>query len=63
MSVFKVRWEKAGGHVHCTLFCSKSPNMTYANCGTFCVRLDELEDLERAMSGCQFVERIAESKP
>ena len=55
--IFKIRYEKAGGHLHCKLFAAKSPNMTYACCGDFCIREDELTDLERAMSGVFFEEK------
>ena len=60
--VFKIRYEKAGGHLHCSLFAAKAPNMTYANCGDFCIREEELADLERAMSGVAFEERKIESE-
>lgn len=52
--VFKIRHEQRGGHVWCRLFAAKAPNMTYASCGEFCVRAEELPDLERAMSGVAF---------
>lgn len=58
MSVFKVTHEQAGGHVHCSLFASKSPNFTYAKCGDFVVRAgEEFEALKRAMSGAAFHDR------
>ena len=41
MSIFRVRWTLAGGHVHCSLFAAKAPNMTYAKCGDFTVRQGE----------------------
>lgn len=54
--IFKVKYEKAGGHIHCRLFAAKAPNMTFAGCGNFCIRVEEFEDLERAMSGVFFEE-------
>lgn len=54
--VFKIRYEKRGGHIHCRLFAAKSPNMTYAGCGDFVVREEEFEALQRAMSGVHFQE-------
>lgn len=54
--IFKVKHEKLGGHIHCALFAAKQPNMTYAKCGDFCVREEELADLQLAMSGVAFEE-------
>lgn len=57
MSVFRVRHEKLGGHIHCALFAAKSPNMTYAKCGDFVVTDgEEFETLKRALSGVEFRE-------
>lgn len=53
--VFKVRYEVAGGHVHCTLFVAKHPNQTWANCGNFCVSDgEEFDALRAAFSGATF---------
>lgn len=58
MSVFRVKWERAGGHVHCTVFLAKHPNQTYANAGTFCVSEgEEFESLRASWSGAEFVEK------
>jgi len=58
MAIFKIHHEQAGGHVHCALFVAKSPNMTYAKCGDFCVSAgEEFEELQRALSGVAFVAR------
>lgn len=54
--VFKIKHEKRGSHIWCRLFTAKMPNMTYAGCGDFCVSEEELEDLQRAMSGIAFEE-------
>jgi hypothetical protein len=53
---FKIRWKKMGAHIHCRLFVAKSPNMTYAGCGDFFIREEELPSLEMAMSGVAFYE-------
>lgn len=56
VSIFRVRFEVAGGHVHCRLFAAKQPNTTYAGCGEFCVQKgEEFESLVRAFSGAQFL--------
>jgi hypothetical protein len=55
--VFKVRHHKAGSHVHCSLFVAKAENQTYAKCGDFTIRDDELNALRVAMLGVAFEER------
>jgi len=56
MSVFRVRWQQLGGHVHCRLFCAKHPNQTYAKCGEFVVREgEEFESLRAQFSGAHFL--------
>ena len=57
MSIFKIRHEMAGGHIHCQLFEAKGPNMTWSCCGDFTVRVEEFDDLQRSMSGVVFEER------
>lgn len=54
MSVFRIRHEKRGGHVHMRVFSARSPNMTYAKLGDLCCSQEEFEDLQRAMSGVEF---------
>lgn len=54
--VFKIKHEKRGGHIHCRLFAARMSNMTFAGCGDFCVREEEFEDLQLAMSGISFEE-------
>ena len=57
MSVYRVRFKVAGGHVHCRLFCAKHPNQTYAKCGDFTVRRgEEMAALVAAFSGAEFVD-------
>lgn len=58
---WKIRYDIAGGHVHCSLFCAKGRHMTYAKCGDFVVRQEELDSLMRAFSA-EFVEREIASK-
>ncbi len=38
---FRLRFRVDGNHVHSTVFSSKSPNMTYANCGAIVVTKGE----------------------
>lgn len=46
MTVFRIRFEIAGGHVHCALFAGKATNQTFAKCGDFTVRKgEEFRDL------------------
>ena len=56
MSIYRVRFDIAGGHVHCRLFCAKHPNMTFASCGVFTVQKgEEFESLVRSFSGAEFI--------
>lgn len=52
--VFKIKIRRLGGRTHCILYAAKTPNMTYASCGTFVVRNEEYDDLQLAMSGVSF---------
>ncbi len=54
MSVFKVRYETLGGHTHCRLFAAADDKATWASCGDFTVRNDELESLKYVMAGVTF---------
>lgn len=62
MSVFRIRHEKRGGHIHMRVFCARQPNMTYAKLGDLCCDETEFEDLKLAMSGAEFVPE-GERKP
>lgn len=56
--IFKIRWERLGGHIHCALFVAQARNFTYAKCGGFVVSEGlEFEQLERVMAGVEFEER------
>lgn len=55
--VFKMRYTKSYGHVHCTLFVSQGPTMTFANCGEIIVRKDEFEKMQIVMPGVAFEEK------
>lgn len=57
MSVFRIRHDRRGAHIHCDLFVAKHPNQTYAKCGSFCISDWEWEDLRAVMSGVEFIER------
>lgn len=61
--IFRIRFEVAGGHVHCALFVAKEPNMTHAKCGDFVVsRGPEFVALEAVMGGVQFVGDVSEAR-
>lgn len=54
--IFRVRFEVAGGHVHCALFAAQALNMTFAKCGDFTVRKGlEFRELVIAFGGAQFL--------
>ncbi len=57
MMVFKVRYDRAGGHVHCALFAAARVGTAFARCGNFTVRVDEFDQLRIAMGGVEFQER------
>ena len=59
MSVMKIRYEKLGGHYHCTIFTARQPNMTYANCGNVVFDEREWDDIRHIISGAFFVEKEA----
>lgn len=54
--IFRVRYDIAGGHVHCRLFSGKTMNSTFANCGNFCVtKGDEFRALVKSWPGADWV--------
>lgn len=55
MSVMRVRYAKAGGHYHCTVFTARAPNQGYACCGNLVFDEREWEDVKLIMSGAEFV--------
>jgi len=38
MTIFRVRFQVQGGHVHCRLFAAAQRGVTFAKCGDFVVR-------------------------
>lgn len=55
MAVFKIKYAKTGDqHIECRLFVAEQPNLTWAGCGKVIVRADELEPMQKAMSGVSF---------
>lgn len=40
----RLRYAKAGGHVHCRLFSARDPRQTYAKCGDLTFSEDEWPD-------------------
>ena len=56
MTIWRIRFNVRGGHVHCGLFAAKGNNMTFAKCGDFTVRRGaEFADLMRAFHQAQFI--------
>lgn len=55
MMNWRIRYEVLGGHVHCKLFCAPMANRTFALCGEFVVGTAELEDLQNAFPGAEFI--------
>ena len=55
MAVMKVRYEKRGGHYHCTVFTAPAPNLTYANCGELVFDEREWDSIKVIMSEAEFV--------
>lgn len=54
--VFRVRFEVAGGHVHCSVFSAKARNMTFAKCGDLCIsKGSEFAAFVSAFSGADFI--------
>jgi hypothetical protein len=54
MSLFRIYFSIAGGHVHCRVFAISGPN--HALCGTLVVhRGAEFESLVRSWQQCDFV--------
>lgn len=55
MMAWRIRYEVMGDHVHCRLFCAPAGNRTFAVCGEFVVRTQELPDLQQAFAGAEFI--------
>jgi hypothetical protein len=53
-TLFRARYVKRGGHIHCALFAGKATSPTFAKCGDFTVREEEFEDLQYNMAGVKF---------
>lgn len=58
MMAWRIRYEIFGGHAHCKLFSAPLGNRTFALCGDFVVRTEELEDLQNAFPGAEFIADI-----
>ncbi len=50
MKVFKVRYEKLGGHYHCRIFSGGGLNQTYARIGDITMDEDDWKDRYRLFS-------------
>ena len=57
MTLMKVKYEKLGGHYHCTIFTARGKDMTYANCGEVVFDEREWGDIQEIMQGVIFEER------
>lgn len=60
--IWMIRFKVGVGHVHCRLFAAKQANMTFAKCGEFVVRVEEMESLRRAFAGAEFVDDSWETR-
>ena len=56
MAVMRVGYIKAGGHYHCRVFTARTPNGTYAKNGDLVFDEQEFADVQRMMSGAQFID-------
>lgn len=57
-TLFRVRWELLGGHVHMRVFAGKG-SASLGLCGTLVMRQEEFEDFQRAVlvrGNVEFVE-------
>lgn len=54
--IWKVRYQVAGGHVHCALFSAPGVGRTYAKCGDLVVRVEEFPQFKILMSKATFEE-------
>ena len=54
--VFRVRYRITGPHVECTLYVARRPNQTFASCGSFTLRLEELPAFQEAFARAEFRE-------
>lgn len=62
MTVFRVRYQTLGGHVHCRVFAAPSPD-TFAKIGDLVVRVDEFAQLRIALPMVEFIESEIGSTP
>ena len=56
MTVFRVRHETKGYHVHCRFFSAPREGATFAKLGDFVETSDKFWGLKRAMSGVEFID-------
>ena len=54
---FRVRYEKLGGHVHCSLFSARHSMAMFVKCGDFVLRDHEFDTYRRACPGVEFKEK------
>lgn len=56
MSIFRIRFQVEGDHVHCTLYAAPERNLPWAKCGDFVVRKgEEFESLVASFAGADFI--------
>lgn len=55
--IWKIRWEKRGGHYHCAVFSALSERSTFAKSGDLVVREDEWASFRNLMGKAHFEER------
>lgn len=53
--IIRIRYEQAGGHIHCTVFTAKERNQTFARAGNLVFNEEEWPKVQEAMGNVQFV--------
>lgn len=55
MSVMRICYVKRGGHYHCRVYTARVPNQTYTQNGNLVFDEEEFADVQRIMSGAEFL--------
>lgn len=51
----RLRWKLLGGHVHCRLFTSPTPDGTWAKCGDLVFSEKEWDGVRIALNSCEIL--------
>ena len=54
MTHFRLRYEKAGAHVHCRWFAGKGRELTRGKCGDLTMRENEFDDFRVLLASAQW---------